>query len=472
MGRKLARWSGPGLALLLIAIGQGQPDSLPWRTAAVMLWMGLWWLSEAVPLAVTALLPLVLFPLLSIPPGLQTAEAYANSTVFLFLGGFLLGAAMQRWGLHERLALGLLGRFARRPRHVVLGLLLSVAFLSMWMSNTATALVALPIALSILDQIPEGPVKPLFAKQVLLAVAYAASIGGVATIVGTPPNGILLGYLRQHHPEFAPGFAEWMSWGVPIAALMLLAAYGLLLAAFRYPEPQLGYRPEAILERRRILPPWHPAERVVLVVFLLTALLWLTRTGLGPWPGWGRWLPWVDDTTVVLCAALALFLWPVRDREGRLTRVLGGDWSRFVSWEVLLLFGGGFALAQGVERSGLDRVIGGLFAESAAWAPLGLMFAAAAVALLLTEFASNTATAALLVPLLAAAAQSTGQSVLALTVPAVIASSLGFMMPAGTPPNALVFASRYLHISDMVRVGLWLDLVGVLVLVAVVAALY
>jgi len=470
-GRRLARIAGPLLAAGVVLLGEGTSDPLPWRMGGVVLWMGLWWLSEAVSLSITALLPLVLFPVLGIPPGLRIAEAYANSTVFLFLGGFLLGAALQRWGVHERLALLMMSRFARRSHHVVGGLLLVVAFLSMWMSNTATALVALPMVFSILKQIPESPSKSRFARQLLLGVAYGASIGGVATIVGTPPNGILIGYLRDHHPELVPSFGMWMRWGLPIAVLMLLATYGVLRILFPYREEELHYDPDLLRRRLRAFPPWSEAERVVLGVFMLTALLWLTRTGLGPWPGWESWLPEgvrVDDTTVVLLLTLILFLWPVRDREGRRGYVLEGDWSRFVAWDVLLLFGGGFALGRGIETTGLDRLVS-LWLEGAVhWPPLAVLVASAAIALLFTEFASNTATAAVLVPLLAALAKGIGLSPLELALPATLASSLGFMMPAGTPPNALVFASGQLRVADMVRAGLWLDLIGVLVLVLVI----
>jgi len=439
------------------------------RMASVAALMAVWWITEAIPLFATALLPLVLFPLLGIQDGGSTARAYANSTIFLFLGGFMIAVTMERWNLHKRMALFIITSVGGGPSRIVLGFMVASAFLSMWISNTATAVMMTPIALAILLEMESGlgprRTRP-FSLALLLGIAYACSVGGMATLVGTPPNLAFARIYAQTFPEADPiGFGRWMLLGVPAAALLLPVIWLLVTRVLiRIPRDVVVDR-DVLRAERAALGPVRFEERVVLAVFAATAVLWVFRVPLeiGPVtvPGWSQLLPFpdlIDDGTVALVAALSLFVIPSRNVPA--TAVAGPDVVRRLPWHIVLLFGGGFALAGGFEESGLSALLGRQFEGLAEVPPVLLVLSVCLGITLLTEFTSNTATTQTILPILASVAVATGIHPLFLMVPATLSASCAFMMPVATPPNAIVFGSERIHIADMARAGVWINLAG------------
>jgi solute carrier family 13 (sodium-dependent dicarboxylate transporter), member 2/3/5 len=455
-----------GLVLLLPAPEGLSPEG--WRTAAVALLMATWWMTEALPIPVTALLPLVLFPLLGILEMPSAAAPYANPLIFLFMGGFLLALAMERWGLHRRIALGILVRAGAGPHRLVLGFMVASAVLSMWISNTATAAMMLPIGLAVLVLLrPPGLAPPPEGRfnlgiALMLGIAYGASIGGVATLIGTPPNAIFAG-AADELLGVRIGFLEWMQVGVPLAALFLPLAW-LLLTRVLYPPDPLPTEAGGLLEaERRGLGPMHRGERIVAVVFALTALAWVLREekvlGRVTLPGIERWFPMVSDAGIAMTGALLLFLLPVRWREG--VFALSWDEARRLPWGVLILFGGGLSLARAMESSGLATWIGGA-AQGLGTLPLVAFLAVVATLFVfLTEITSNTATATMAMPVLAGVGMAVGVDPVLLMSTAAMAASMAFMLPVATPPNAIVFASDDVTIPRMARAGLLLNLVSI-----------
>lgn len=468
--RVLALLGGPLLALLLWLWGIFTEQPAVGNMAAVALWMALWWITEPVPLAVTALLPMALFPLLHIMSGKETAPLYFNSTILLFIGGFIIALAMQRWELHKRIALGIVAAIGVSPGRLLLGFLIATAFISMWMSNTATAMMMLPIALAVILKLEDSAGKQQAAGlsiALLLAIAYASSIGGIATPVGTPPN---LSFLRIFHISFpaAPqiSFTQWMLFAVPLAALMLAACWLYLNFAFvrraRLPAmPRDSFRRELAQ-----LGPISFEEWQVLCVFCLTALLWITgadaQLGSFSYTGWIHRLglsEFVDDGTVGITMGLLLFVLPARREHGG--ALMRWEDAAKLPWGIVLLFGGGFALAQGFIASGLSTWCGAQLAGLAGLPPLAVVGSVATVLTFLTELTSNTATTEMALPVLAATAVAIGVNPLLLMVPGTLSASLGFMLPAGTPPNAIVFGTGHLSIAQMARAGFWLNLIGI-----------
>lgn len=451
------------LALGLLALPP--PDGLAvagWRTAAVAVLMAVWWATEALPLAATALVPLVAFPLLGISAPTALAGAYGDPLIFLFLGGFLLALAIQRAGLHRRLALAVTAAAGTGPRALIGGFMVATAFLSMWVSNTATAVLMLPIAQAVIlvveRAVPERAAAG-FAKALLLAIAYAASIGGIATLIGTPPNALLASFLRQSH-GIELGFADWLAVGLPLA-LILLGATWLLLTRALFPLPAGTLAPiaTALARERRAHGPMHPAERRVALVFAATALAWLARPWLAPH------LPGLDDTVIAVLAGLALFVLPAGTGPGE--RLLDWRSARELPWGVLLLFGGGLALAQAIAGSGLGDWLGRELTVLDGLPPLLVVLLVTALVVFVTELTSNTATAATFLPLATALAAALGVEPWLLAMPVAVAASCAFMMPVATPPNAIVYASGHLRIADMARAGLVLNLVAIVVISAI-----
>lgn len=459
--RRAALVAGP--AVLALGALLPRPESLTpdaWRLLGVTLWMVIWWLSEAVPLAATALVPIAALPLLQVQPiGAVTAH-YGNPLIFLFLGGFLLAAALQRWGLHRRIALLILARIGHTPRGVIWGFALATAFLSLWISNTATTVMMLAVAASVVDCIesrtPDAATARRFGKALMLTVAYSASIGGVGTLIGTPPNALLASLLAETR-GIEIGFFRWMLFGLPIVAVMLPTMH-LLLTRVLFDLSGLDLAPvRALLQGEfRALGPMSRAERRVATVFALAAASWIFREALA--------LP-VTDSGIAILAALTLFALPAGTGEGRLL-----DWSVApeLPWGVLLLFGGGLALAGAFEATGLARAVAlhaGRLGSLPLWA---LLLVLTAALVFLSEITSNTATAATLLPVMAAVAAGLGASVEWLTLPVALGASLAFMLPTGTPPNAIVFAYRGLTLTDMARAGFWLNLISIAVITAAV----
>ena len=472
---------GPVLCLFFVMftdLDPGRPEVT--RMAGVALLMALWWMTEAVPLAVTALLPVVLFPALGIMDGKAVAPLYFNHIIFLFIGGFLVALAMQRWDLHKRIALRTLLLFGVQPRRILLGFMVATAFLSMWISNTATTMMMVPIVLAVVMKLEEGAGRHAVSKYsagVFLGVAYGASIGGIATLVGTPPNLSFARILTIQFPQ-APeiSFAEWFAFAFPISALFLVAAW-LLICALHCPrddtlELDLG----TVREQYDALGPLSLEEGVVLADFVLLALLWLFRSTLTigslSLKGWSEFLSTgslFNDGTVAIGMAIALFLVP--SRRGAAGRVMDWETASKVPWHIVLLFGGGFALASGFRDSGLSLWFGNQLQGLSVLHPLLLVGAVCFLITFLTELTSNTATAEMFLPILAAVGVAVDVNPLLLMIPGTLSCSLAFMLPVATPPNAIVFGTDRVRMVDMARTGLVLNLVGVAVVTAAIALL-
>ncbi|MFO8075739.1 MAG: DASS family sodium-coupled anion symporter [Egibacteraceae bacterium] len=455
--------------------------------AAVAVLMGLSWLTEALPLPATALLPIALFPLLGVTDIGGATEPYANDIIYLFMGGFMLALAMQRWGLHRRIALRTVAIVGTRPSQLVGGFMLATAFLSMWVSNTATTVMMLPIGVSVLmlvlRQMGEGPsaddleaadaggprVQLRFATALMLGIAYAASIGSLATPIGTPPNTFLLGFVNEAY-GIDIAFGQWMLLGLPLAAVFLALAW-LVLTKLLFP-PELDELPggsELIDAELAKLGPMGRGERTVLTIFVGTALAWMSRGFLADWEGLVEAVPAVgalSDAGIGMIAVLLAFVIPVNRKAG--VFVLSWDAARRIPWGILVLFGGGLSLAAAVQSSGLDEWIGTQVTALGALPLLTLVVAVVTLIILLTELTSNTATAATFLPILGGVGVGLGYDPLVLVVPAALAASSAFMMPVATPPNAIVFGSGHVTIAQMVRAGVWLNVIGVVLIVSAV----
>ncbi len=444
-------------------------------TAAVAVWMAIWWLSEAIEVYATALLPLLLLPVLGVASMREAAAPYAHQLIFLFLGGFLLALAMQRWGLHRRVALTALRVVGDRPSTIVAGFMAVTALLSMWVSNTATAIMMLPVARSVIDLVERqaGPgarrESAAFGLALLLSIAYAASIGGIATPIGTPPNLFLLSYLKEHLGREV-SFVRWMGVGLPLVAVFLPLTW-LLLTRVLHPVSPRRVEGCADLVRSAVadLGPMSRPERITLAVFLLAAASWITRPLLNELSILGvRPLVGLTDTGIAMLAALALFVAPSGDAQ----RGFVLDWETAVKlpWGILILFGGGLSLAAAIHANGVGELLGAQVAALAGMPSVVLVVGVVALVIFLTELTSNTATTATLVPLLASLAPGLGVDPLLLAVPAAIAASCAFMLPVATPPNAIVFGSGLVTIPEMSRAGFWINLIGIALITALAYA--
>ena len=455
------------IVMLLLPAPQGMTDAA-WATAAVGALMATWWISEAIPIPATALLPLPLFPMLGIGSIAQAATPFANPLIFLFMGGFMIAIAMQRWNLHRRIALGIIAQVGTQPAAIIFGFMLASAFLSMWVSNTATALMMLPIAMSVvglskkLPQTTEEDRRELkhFGIVLVLAIAYACNIGGMGTLIGTPPNALLAAFVLDNY-GVEIGFAQWMLLGVPLVLIGLPLAF-LILTKLSFPVHinELPGGADVIREEQNRLGPISPEEIKVAIVFGLTALAWIFRQLLE------EVIPGISDAGIAIAAGLALFLIPADLKKGRF--LLDWESTEKLPWGILILFGGGLSLAAAFTRTGLDEYIGLVVVGFEAWPTLLLLALSILVILLLTEMTSNTATAAAFLPILAAAAIGIGENPLLFIIPAALAASCAFMLPVATPPNAIVYSSGLLSVPMMVRAGIYLNLCfAILVILAV-----
>ncbi len=465
----------PIIALIIITTGYPNPDSpLIGRTLAVALLMAVWWITEIVPLAVTSLLPVVLFPLLGVMNGREVSATYFNHVIFLFMGGFIIALAMQRWDLHRRIAIKILLLTGVSPGRILLGFMISTAFLSMWISNTATTMMMIPILLSIILKLEELVGKKnvgSYTVGLLLGVAYSASIGGIATLVGTPPN---LSFSRIFHIYFpeAPeiSFALWFIFALPISLSMFAFAWAYLYFVFK-PKKGLWQNVDKqtfkvqLKEMGRI----SFEEKLVLICFLSAAFLWLFRSNItiGPFtlPGWSGIFPaseYINDGTVAIFIAIALFVLPTRHKSQK--RIMTWKIAEGLPWHIILLFGGGFALATGFKESGLSTWFGDQLMWVSGYHPLLLIFTIAILMTFLTELTSNTATTEMILPILAGIAVSSGINPLLLMLPATLSGSMAFMLPVATPPNAIVFGTNKITIAQMARNGLFLNFVGAIII--------
>lgn len=450
-------------------------DGAAIRTAAVAWLMACWWVSEALPLAATALIPVFAFPALNILPAASACRQYGHHLILLFLAGFLLARALSRWELDRRLALWVTAGVGGSCRGIVLGVMAVTAFLSMWVSNSATAAMMMPVALAIVghagselgrdggaDAVRPGRFR--FGTALMLGTAYGASIGGVGTLVGTPPN-VLLAAMLEDMAGVEVGFAEWMLAGVP-AVVLTLPLVWLWLVFVAYP-PEARRLPggrEVVLRQLREMGPMTRPGWSTTAVVAATALLWVTRNLWEPALVGAGWIAAdsFEDAAVGMLGAVALFFVPAGDRSGR--RLLDRSVWKEVPWNVLLLFGGGLALAKGFVETGLAERIGSAVVSLGGIPTWLFVLAVTGIVILLTEFASNTASTAMILPLLASAAAALGMHAPTLMVPAALAASMAFMMPAATPPNAIVFGTGYVRIPQMVRAGIGANLLGLLVI--------
>jgi sodium-dependent dicarboxylate transporter 2/3/5 len=461
----VGRILGPVVFFLMLLMGDAQQamDPVAWRTAAIGLWMAIWWATEAIPVPVTAFLPIVAFQPLGITTMSEATRHYANPVIYLFLGGFILALAMERCNLHRRIALAILDRTGTDGKRLVGGFMFVCALLSMWMTNTSTTMMLLPIVLSVitvmLDNVPDlsPKAKTDFQVAMLLGLAYSASIGGLATLVGTPPNALLAGFMAENY-DIHIGFAQWMIVGIPVSLLMLPLAW-FALTRFLYPVniPANDAVDRHLHELKRQMGPMTAAELRVACVFFVVVACWMLRPLVAEKLG----ITGLSDAGIVMTAAVLLFVLPARELGSE--RLMTWDEVGRLPWGVLVLFGGGLSLAAAVSGSGLALWLGESLAPLGALGTVVLVVAAVALVIFLTELTSNLATTATLLPVMGAIALQVGVPPLLLTVPITIAASCAFMLPVATPPNAIVFATGTLKIPQMVRAGIFLNLVGIVI---------
>jgi len=460
-----------GMAAAFGLSASGQPPVVC-KTAAVAVLMAVWWITEAVSIYFTGLLPLILFPLLGILPGTAIAPMYMKEIIFLFIGGFILAYAVERWGLHRRIALWIILHMGASPSRLLAGFMLAGWFLSMWILNTAAATLLLPAALAVLDELRErsnghdfGLTKPL-----LLGVAFSTSIGGTATLIGTMPNLILKDFYAQNFPELPElTFAQWFAFGLPLSLFMLLACW-LLLKHFWLREKGVVLDLHAVRERYNNLGPIQYEEKVMAGAFGLTILAWFTMAdipfGAFVFPGWVPALgldKYVQESTIAMAVVGLLFLWPARSTK---SSIIGWSEVERIPIGVIFLFGGGFALAAGMDSSGLSEWFANRLSALEGQPLLLIVVGLCLFTTFFTEITSNTATTILMLSLLLPMTQTLHIHPLAIMLPVTITASYAFMLPVATPPNTIVFASGQLAVRDMVRVGIWLNLIGTLAVVA------
>jgi len=443
------------------------------QMAAVALLMAVWWITEALPLATTALLPVVLFPLLGIMDGKTVAPLYINHIIFLFIGGFLIAIAMERWKLNRRIALRIIRLVGTDPARIVMGYMAATAFLSMWISNTATVVMMLPMAMAIILRLEQefGQKKVHnFSVALMLGLAYSASLGGVATLIGTPPNLVFSRIFEITFPK-APAitFANWFLMALPLSLFLLVSTWLLLTKFLFIPGREIIIDRKIINEEYRKLKTISFEEVAVLAVSVLTAGLWMFRKPIpvGPFtvPGWSSLFynsRYLNDGTVAIAMALALFFIPAHSKqEGGSGTLLQVESFQKIPWHIIILFGGGFALAQGIRDSGLSAVIAGNFQGLGGASPLVVIMTICGTITLVTELTSNTATVGVTLPILASIAVAMKVNPLFLMMPATISASFAFMMPVATPPNAVVYGSGRLRIGEMVRAGIYINILSV-----------
>tara|TARA_R110001592_G_scaffold184963_2_gene428854 strand:- start:3705 stop:5174 length:1470 start_codon:yes stop_codon:yes gene_type:complete len=440
------------------------PEGLSEQANAVLastIWIAIWWITEAIPIAVTALLPIILFPLSGGLDLSATSGSFGHKYVFLYMGGFIIAIAIEKWNLHRRIALNIISLIGSDIRKIILGFMVATAFLSMWISNTATAVMMLPIGLAIIKQLQDNPdtiedENQTFGKALMLAIAYSASIGGLATLIGTPPNLVLAGVVLDTY-GYEITFMQWFIFGLPISVILIFICWKYLTKyAFTFKQKTFPGGKEEIKRLLSKLGKISYEEKVVAFVFALTAFCWITRSFLLQ-----KILPDLDDTIIAIFFAIVLFLIPSKKKGEQLI-----NWEEAVKmpWGIILLFGGGMALAKGFEESGLATWIGSQMTSLSGLPILVLVLVLIAAVNFLTEITSNLATTAMLLPVLAPMALTIDVHPFVLMVGAAVAASCAFMLPVATPPNAVVFGSGYLRIPDMVSKGFFMNIISIIIL--------
>ncbi len=450
------------------------------RMAAITALMAVWWITEAIPIPATALLPIVLYPLMKIMKTGDVTVNYGHHLVFLFLGGFIIALTIERWNLHKRIALGIINFMGNNERMIILGFMIATALLSMWISNTATTMMMIPIALAIISQFSDGTTessfrrgKNNFALALMLGIAYSASIGGISTLIGTPPNVVFIGILKSNFPG-APeiSFLQWMMFALPFSLIFLpLAWYYLVFIAAPVKSPKEKLDKSYITEQISALGPMSKAERITLVIFLITGILWMFRSDINlgsvKITGWSSLLGlqgYVHDSTVAIFMALITFIIPVTNPDKSKTFLMEWPYMKKIPWGILLLFGGGFAIANGFQESGLTQWLGVQLSAFDLVPLIILIIIICLVTTLTTEFASNTAMASTILPIIAGLGVALNINPIILMIPATISSSTAFMLPVATPPNAIVFGSGYIRIKDMVKIGIAMNIIGLILI--------
>ena len=453
--------SGPLSFILVILFFH--PEGLTLQANAIIastVWMAIWWITEAIPISVTALLPIILFPLTGGLELSETTASYGHKYVFLYLGGFIIAIAMQKWNLHKRIALNIISFIGTNVIKIILGFMVATAFLSMWISNTATAVMMLPIAMAIVDQLKDNPdtienENKIFGKALMLGIAYSASIGGISTLIGTPPNLILAGVVEETF-GYEITFSTWFKFGFPISLILLFLCWKYLTGiAFKFEQKSFPGGIKEIKKQLQKIGTISYEEKLVALIFTLTAIAWVTRDILK------LIIPVIDDTIIVMISALIIFLLPTNDKKRRL---INWEEASKLPWGILLLFGGGMALASGFKESSLALWIGTQMTLLDGINLFLLVFTLIASVNFLTEITSNLATTAMLLPILYPMAMNIDVHPFILMVSAAVAASCAFMLPVATPPNAVVFGSGYLRIPDMVRIGIWMNILSIILL--------
>jgi sodium-dependent dicarboxylate transporter 2/3/5 len=457
---------GPTLFVLILLFFH--PEGLSKEANAVLAtaaWVAVWWITEALPIAVTALLPIILFPLSGGLGLKETTASYGHKYIFLYIGGFILAIAIEKWNLHKRIALNIINFVGTNVVKIILGFMIATAFMSMWISNTATTVMILPVGMAIVSQLKDNPdtiedENLIFGKALMLAIAYSASIGGIATLIGTPPNLVLAGVVEETY-NVDISFSQWFMFGFPISIVFLFLCWWYLTrVAFTFKQKAFPGGRTEIRKQLDKLGKISFEEKLVLGVFVFMALAWISRSYVI-----SRFIPAIDDTIIAIIGALILFILPSSNKSRRLLK-----WEEAVKlpWGILILFGGGMALALGFESSGLAEWIGSQFASLKGISLLLLLLVLIASVNFLTEITSNLATTAMLLPVLVSLASALGVHHYFLLVGATVAASCAFMLPVATPPNAIVFGSGYLKIPDMVKKGIWMNIISIIILTLVV----
>lgn len=448
------------IILMLIDKPAGIPESA-YAMLGVTLWIAIWWVTEAVPIAVTALLPLILFPTTGIMTINATTATYGDKYVFLYLGGFFLAIAIEKWNLHKRIALYIIKVIGTNIYKVILGFMVATAFLSMWISNTATAVMMLPMGMSIVAQLKDNPTtseneNSIFGKALMLSIAYSASIGGIATLIGTPPNLVMAGFVQKTY-GIEITFGQWLQFGLPISIILLVIAWFYLTrVAFKFKQKEFPGGKEEVNRLIKELGPMQFEEKIVLVVFMATAFSWITRSFLLQ-----PLIPGIDDTIIAMGAAILLFILPTKNNK---SRIIHWEDAVKIPWGIILLFGGGMALAAGFQETGLALWLGSQIDLLIGVSLFILVFIVIVAVNFLTEITSNLATTAMLLPILAPVAITLDVNPFILIVATATAASCAFMLPVATPPNAVVFGSGYLRIIDMIKSGFWMNVISIFIL--------
>lgn len=468
--QKIGLITGPILFLIVLLFTNPEGMSDPARAMlASTCWIAVWWITEAIPIAATALLPIILFPLTGGLNIKATTVPYGSPMIFLFIGGFIIAIAIERWNLHKRIAMKIIKAMGTESTRIVLGFMVATALLSMWISNTATTLMMMPIGLAVIAQLTEfirahhgeAGSEVVFGKGLMLSIAYSASIGGMATLIGTPTNVVFSGVARQIY-DVEIAFAEWMLFGLPVSILLLgIGWWYMTRIAFPLKELKIPGAKDEIDRQLAELGKMSYEEKWVLTVFSITAFCWITRSFI-----LNKFNPGINDTVIAISGALVLFLIPARSANGE--KLL--DWESAVKlpWGIILLFGGGLSLAAGFKESGLADWIGSQMSLLEGISLILIFAFLIAVVNFLTEITSNVATASMILPILAGMAVAIDVHPFGLMIAACVAASCAFMLPVATPPNAVIFGSGYLHMEDMIRAGIWMNIISIIILTVLV----